>query len=724
MHFLITFLVFFVFCFSQSKQLHAIKLNTHTVEIDGQIEQVWHTEPLLSGFKQREPTPFAHATIRTEFQTAYDNKHVYFLVKAYQKKLDIVTQVGKRDQSNENTDFITIYIDPLNDKTSGYQFSVNPSNIQSDARIFDNGESDSDWDAVWESATTVDNEFWIAEIKIPLKALKFQSKDVQTWGMNVGRFYKKNNEEIYWQSVDPNKGLKVSNFASLVGLEQLERSSELFITPSIIGTFNHTNNYNPAEHALGALDLRYNVDQQHSIVATLKPDFAQIEADEDVINFTEYPDDLREKRAFFLEGNELYSMNDEVYYTRRMAKPDAGIKFIGSHHSFKYGLMYVRNEAESKINGQHISHKENILLPVVRYMNGTTLDLAYINGMVDSEYKLSGMLHAFNARYTPNDHLLLNTLLATTQMKENSAYSLKGRNKKNLSARLQLSYNVADYKGRLRYQKKTNDFEQGLIGEWELNNVTEYDYSVHKTIRVDNSVFRSVMLSYTASGNGTYDNKGFYHRNGLGVHLNMTSKSLGDTYVNLWFKRNVGDFRYRNFKSDVNETIHRDNFGTFVFKDNTFSGYNFRINTDYSKPFAIKFMYRNHVFRQSDWIGYYGNLQIRPNNKLRFELIGKFTDLKGSALMSRAFYRSLALKSQISFSDQVHLKSYNQFNSQSRSLSNNFVLSYEFLRGNFLYVAYTEIGEIDKEYTEGSLINDYRLKNRTLSMKCSYTLNL
>jgi len=208
------------------------------------------------------------------------------------------------------------------------------------------------------------------------------------------------------------------------------------------------------------------------------------------------------------------------------------------------------------------------------------------------------------------------------------------------------------------------------------------------------------------------------------VHLNMTSKSLGDTYVNLWFKRNVGDFRYRNFKSDVNETIHRDNFGTFVFKDNTFSGYNFRINTDYSKPFAIKFMYRNHVFRQSDWIGYYGNLQIRPNNKLRFELIGKFTDLKGSALMSRAFYRSLALKSQISFSDQVHLKSYNQFNSQSRSLSNNFVLSYEFLRGNFLYVAYTEIGEIDKEYTEGSLINDYRLKNRTLSMKCSYTLNL
>lgn len=720
---LIVFLNLTILCLSQLKSTSAAALNN--VKVDGLHENSWSKLTFNNGFKQREPNPLANATVKTEFKSGFDSENVYFLIKSYQNQNKIVTQVGKRDQSNDNVDNISIYIDPLNDETSGYRFSINPSNIQYDARIYDNGRMDEDWDAIWESATQINEDHWIAEIKIPLKSIKFQSKEKQTWGLNVGRHYKSNNEEIYWAQVDPTKGFKVSNFGKLYDLTNLKRSSDIIITPSVVGTFNSASNYDPTENRLAAFDLRYNVDQQHSIIATIKPDFAQIEADEDVINFTEYPDDLREKRPFFLEGNELYSMNDEVYYSRRMTSPDAGLKLIGSSGKFKYGLTYVRNNAQSEVNDKLISHKEAFILPVVRYVDGNTLDLAYINGTVNSEYEYKGTLHAFNARYSPNDHITFISLLAKTNLKENSISDKSDFNSDNHSARVQVSYNYSDYSGRVRLQKKTVGFEQGMIGEWERNNATELDYSVWKVIRLNNKSLRSIDLGFTNFHLATYDNNTQSSSHSLRLYFNIADEALGAMQIGGSLFQQRGDFRHRDFDEVLNtKRIHTDNFGNFIGEKNEYTGYNVRFRSDFSKPFGLRFFHQKRGFRQSERFDNRASIQYRPSNVVKFSLSMNYTDLLGSTFVEKAVYKSFGLKSQISFSDRIHLKMYNQFNSQSKDLSNNVVVSYEYLRGSFIYAAYSEIGSLKSDYNEGLILNDYRLQERTISLKWTHSLNL
>ena len=63
------------------------------------------------------------------------------------------------------------------------------------------------------------------------------------------------------------------------------------------------------------LDFRYPVGD-FTVDLTLNPDFAQIEADPDLVNLTDIPLRFPEKRPFFLEGNELFQMPLDLFYSR------------------------------------------------------------------------------------------------------------------------------------------------------------------------------------------------------------------------------------------------------------------------------------------------------------------------------------------------------------------------------------------------------------------------
>ena len=339
-------------------------------------------------------------TQQTEFKVSYDEENVYFFVKSYQDRSSIITQNGKRDNAFWNGDWVIIYIDPLNDKKTGYRFGVNPSNVQHDARLYNDGWDDPSWDAIWYSATNIENDYWTAEFKIPLRAIKFQSNDNQNWGLNLERNIKSLSENSYWQSVDPKVGFKISYFGQIENFKNLKTLQEINVIPSITTTMDSRSDYDPTRSdRVAGLDLRYNFDEQHSILGTIKPDFAQIEADQDQINISDYPLFLQEKRPFFLEGNDLYQMPDEIFYSRRMIKPDYGAKFFGSSSDFKYGGMFVNNDMRTSINDStNINHKENFFIGRVKFEQ-KQFTLGYFGAFVDSKYELDGSLSALNAEF-------------------------------------------------------------------------------------------------------------------------------------------------------------------------------------------------------------------------------------------------------------------------------------------------------------------------------------
>ena len=70
--------------------------------------------------------------------------------------------------------------------------------------------------------------------------------------------------------------------------------------------------------APGGLDLKWHVTQDLTLDAAVMPDFAQVEADQLILNLTNVETFLPEKRPLFLEGVEAFATPLQVFYSRRI----------------------------------------------------------------------------------------------------------------------------------------------------------------------------------------------------------------------------------------------------------------------------------------------------------------------------------------------------------------------------------------------------------------------
>src|SRR6185503_6330783 len=139
-----------------------------TVSVDGRLdEEAWRIAPPRGGFLQRDPDEGAPATEATELRVLYDEGALY--VGARLRDRDparIVRQLSRRDVVAE-ADSFSVFLDPHHDHLTGVEFQVSAAGVQRDAVVYDdNFESDA-WDAVWESAVTVDAQGWVVEMRIP-----------------------------------------------------------------------------------------------------------------------------------------------------------------------------------------------------------------------------------------------------------------------------------------------------------------------------------------------------------------------------------------------------------------------------------------------------------------------------------------------------------------------------------------------------------------------------
>src|SRR5437667_668205 len=166
-----------------------------TPVIDGRLnEDIWKSADTASGFRQIEPNEGAAATEPTELRVLYDNANLYVGARLYDSEPGkIVARLSRRDDGADGDKF-TFYVDALHDHLTGALFEVSAAGVQRDAIISNDTGEDGSWDAVWESAVTIDPEGWTVEMRIPLSQLRFLKSDHQTWGFNAARFIYRNSE--------------------------------------------------------------------------------------------------------------------------------------------------------------------------------------------------------------------------------------------------------------------------------------------------------------------------------------------------------------------------------------------------------------------------------------------------------------------------------------------------------------------------------------------------
>ncbi len=200
------------------KVMQAVRVNPTPPRIDGVLDdKVWQVAPIATGFTQVEPEEGEPPTEKTTVQVAYDDQAIYFGIMCYDREPDkIVSRLARRDQWVE-TDQIGVNLDPHHDHQTGYVFKVGPSGWMSDAILFNDGRRDYSWDGVWEAKTSIHDEGWSVEYKIPYHVLRFTAKKEYTWGITAVRRISRKREQTRWVFKTSKEAGWVSKFGHLEG---------------------------------------------------------------------------------------------------------------------------------------------------------------------------------------------------------------------------------------------------------------------------------------------------------------------------------------------------------------------------------------------------------------------------------------------------------------------------------------------------------------------------
>lgn len=401
-----------------------IKKASSAVKIDGVLdESAWNDAEETEQFYRKWPNDVGNPNRQTYVKMTYDNQFLYVSFKAIDTNF-YVAQTLKRDQTFLTSDAVAIAIDPVNQRTNGFLFAVTPYNVQTEDLISAGTSSDEmnfSWDNKWYSATSRHETYWIAEIAIPFKTLRFKEGKTK-WGVNFLRNDVKSNEFSSWTDMPTNFPFYDFGYSGSLNWETPPPApgTNIALIPYSSGSISKNNeDGSPAIAKISAgFDAKIALSSSLNLDLTINPDFSQVEVDKQVTNLTRFDIFFPERRTFFLENDDLFSSYGippiRPFYSRTIGLDKFGNKIpiaagarISGNISKKtrIGMMNMQTlakgdaaaqnytaitfnqqvQARSSIKGYFLNRqgledkKHSFTDPLDRYGRNTGLEYSFIN---------------------------------------------------------------------------------------------------------------------------------------------------------------------------------------------------------------------------------------------------------------------------------------------------------------------------------------------------------
>ena len=304
--------------------------------IDGKTDdEVWQGAQRITAFREFQPREDGEPRFRTEAQVAYDAHNFFVFVRMFDPHPDSILRLMARRDVRAASDQIKIMIDSYRDRRTGYEFAVNPAGVKRDYAIYNDGEEDDAWDAVWEAATTVDSLGWTAEFRIPLSQLRYTPGPSNTFGFGVWRDIQRYTERVSWPLYRVSQAGLVSQLGEITGLTGLAAPRRLEVRPYGVAkniSVPEGGGFGRSQEFTGGADIKYGLTSNLTLDGTVNPDFGQVEADPAVVNLTAFETFFDERRPFFVEGSGLFrlpvncfivndcSTGEWLFYSRRIGR--------------------------------------------------------------------------------------------------------------------------------------------------------------------------------------------------------------------------------------------------------------------------------------------------------------------------------------------------------------------------------------------------------------------
>ena len=325
--------------------VRAVRLATG-IRLDGVLDEpAYEAVPAISDFVQQMPVEGAPATEKTEAWILFDEENIYVSGRVWDSAppSEWVANEMRRDtpQLRENDSFWVAF-DTFNDRRNGVAFYTNALGAIGDFGITNEGNPNGDWNPVWDVRTGRFEGGWTVEMEIPFKSLRYRPGPLQQWGVQIRRLVRRKNEQIYITSVPIAAGrrgfFRMSDAALLVGLDVPDSGTNLEIKPyGISGVTTDLTldepRRNDGDGDFG-VDVKYGITRNLTADLTWNTDFAQVEVDEQQVNLTRFNLFFPEKREFFLENRGIFDFARGGGPSRR----DGALRLIGSGRSSEESL--------------------------------------------------------------------------------------------------------------------------------------------------------------------------------------------------------------------------------------------------------------------------------------------------------------------------------------------------------------------------------------------------
>lgn len=355
------------------------------VEVDGVLDEaVWGQAAVLTGFSQFAPADGRAADDSTEVLVWYSSTAVHFGVRAFERHGDPATVVratlAERDRIFDD-DHLQILLGTFDDGRQATVFAVNPLGVQGDGILVETGRTGGGFmgdaqqtrepadlrpDFVYQSRGRVTAYGYEVEIRIPFKSLRYQPADVQRWSVNVVRKVQHSGHEDSWSPARRGAASFLAQSGKLAGLTDLRRGLVLDLNPTVTqrvaGSRVPLPDAAPGagrwDYAQERLDVganvRWGVTNNLTLNATVNPDFSQVEADAGQFSFDPRSAlSFAERRPFFLDGIEQFTVPGNLIYTRRVVQPVVAAKLTGKVRGTEVAVLSAVDDDDYSATGSN-----------------------------------------------------------------------------------------------------------------------------------------------------------------------------------------------------------------------------------------------------------------------------------------------------------------------------------------------------------------------------------
>ena len=731
--------------------LYVTEINTD-IKIDGRLtEPEWEkATPYIGYFYQQEPLDREPSSEKTEVRILKDQNNLIFGIRCYYTDPSkIFATVMRRDGLLMRDDFIEIFLDTYHDGRNCFCFATTPLGAKVDAVITDAGNYiNQNWDAVWYCKTSRDDEGWCAEISIPFKSLKFKEGEDSDWGINIGRRISHKREETYLvpipRALSHRGKYRASLYADLKNIKNPKTGRNIQVIPYTSG--GRIYEYRPNESQSNfnrGFDIQYNITPSLTADFSYNTDFAQVEADQEIVNYTRFNINLPEKREFFLQSAGLFSFGSSggggfggipgggfgggggggygggrgsgflLFNSRSVGIYEenevpilAGLKLTGKVNKYSIGLLNIQTEEtyiydfdDSDDSDNSDDSDDSYIEPSTNYtafkvkrdiLSNSNIGLMFINkqsakGIYDRAVGIDSYF-SFKNTYSISGSIAKN-------MKPDV-------NDKNWAGTFRASINKDWLEASINYTLLDTLFkpEMGFI---RRENIRSSSGRLEFTKWLNNRYFRSISLendiSYVTNQHNILESR----RNGYDMRIMFQS----------------GEMLMMGFNKEYEFLLEEDEIREIILdpgKYNTTSKtISFRTFT--GRPISGNIMYRwgGEYDGKSKMLSFRNSLNISNNFNIDLSYSHNNLTLKNGTAESNL----VSGRFSYSFNPQLFAKYYIQWNDADNQIVGNFLLDYIYRPKSHFYLVYNE-------NRDTSIPGIKNIKDRAILIKFTYLWNL